>query len=68
MVIWKRVVKETEVNKMNKAQWKACKIEEELSTLELVRQKALELNDTQKLNEWIIKEQEKVRNRIASET
>lgn len=68
MVIWKRVAKETEVNKMNKAQWKACKVEEELSTLELVRQKALELNDTQKLNEWIIKEQEKIRNQIAPET
>lgn len=53
---------------MNKAQWKACKVEEELSTLELVRQKALELNDTQKLNEWIIKEQEKIRNQIAPET
>ncbi len=36
--------------------------------LELVRRKALELNDTKELNEWIIKEQEKLRNQVASDT
>ena len=52
---------------MNQVQWKAFKIEEELATLELVRQKALELNDTKKLNEWIIKEQEKIRSQVTTD-
>ncbi len=55
-------------NEMTKEQWEDFKKDERFTVLELVRRKALELNDITKLDEWIIKEQEKLRNQVASDT
>ena len=53
---------------MTKEELEEYKRNDRFVVLELVRCKALELNDTKELNEWIIKEQEKLRNQVASDT
>ena len=53
---------------MTKEEMEEYKRNDRFVVLELVRHKALELNDTKELNEWIIKEQEKLRNQVASDT
>ena len=61
--------KEKEMDEeMTKEELEEYKRNDRFVVLELVRRKALELNDTKELNEWIIKEQEKLRNQVASDT